>query len=396
MHASRILTRCLSCAIAAMHGARRKVLLQAVESLLQGRRLTLTDLARSWPGATWMHAPLKALDRLLSNPLMTADLPALRRAMAGWLLRGKHPLVLVDWSDLKHDGCWCLLRASVPVRGRALTLHECLYPIKQLNSPSAQRDFLKQLATLIPATMRPILVTDAGFRSDWYRAVLAQHWHYIGRLRNNTQLRFSPTDDWRPCTTLYAGATSIAKDLGLCALVKGEPMPARLVIVKRRSARNSHSGKPRRQRSSPNAKKARKGAQDPWLLVTSLDRCHSALQITRHYRCRMQIEEAFRDLKSHRYGVGFEDSLSRCDGRLTVLLMLHTLAAFASWCLGMAATQQELAHPLARQVRHRRHYSLIRLGREWLIQKDLPLRIQDILHCLEHWPSLFPMHLSRG
>lgn len=50
----------------------------------------------------------------------------------------------------------------------------------------------------------------------------------------------------------------------------------------------------------------------------------------------MQIELSFRDLKSHRYGHAFEDSLTRKGKRIEVLLLLHTMAAFASWLVGMA------------------------------------------------------------
>lgn len=120
MHASTILRRCLSSVLAPMHAARCRVLLLAVEALVAGRRLTLTDLARAWPGAVWMHAPLKALDRLLSNRHLQQEVRPLHQAMASWLLRSPWPVIVVDWSDLKADGHWCLLRAAVPMGGRTL------------------------------------------------------------------------------------------------------------------------------------------------------------------------------------------------------------------------------------------------------------------------------------
>jgi len=46
-----------------MHALRRRVLLGAADALIAGRRLTLMDVARSWPGAERVRAPLKALDR---------------------------------------------------------------------------------------------------------------------------------------------------------------------------------------------------------------------------------------------------------------------------------------------------------------------------------------------
>ncbi|MCK9386757.1 MAG: hypothetical protein M0Q15_19270 [Nevskia sp.] len=68
MHAETVLQKCLKSSLNALHVARQRVLLKAVEALTAGRRLTLMDVARSWPGAERIRAPLKALDRLLSNP----------------------------------------------------------------------------------------------------------------------------------------------------------------------------------------------------------------------------------------------------------------------------------------------------------------------------------------
>ena len=67
MRATPVLQKCLGEALGSMHALRRRVLFRAVEALVQGRRLTLIDLARSWPGAERIRAPLKALDRLLGN-----------------------------------------------------------------------------------------------------------------------------------------------------------------------------------------------------------------------------------------------------------------------------------------------------------------------------------------
>jgi hypothetical protein len=387
MHASRILRRCLGDVLGPMHAARSGRLLGAVEALVAGRRLTLTDLARSWPGATWMHAPLKALDRLLGNHLLHDAVVPLQRAMARWLMRGDvRPLVLVDWADLKGDGRWALLRAAVPVGGRALTLYEQVFPLRRMGQPQAQREFLQQLGRVVPAGTLPILVTDAGFRSDWLRAVRAMGWDFIGRLRNNTQVASGDGGQWRGCAQLHSLATGGARDMGAYRVVKGNPLRCRLVLAKRQPKgreRLTRAGLPEQGCSS---RKARKAAREPWLLVTSLAAStHAAPVLVAAYGKRMQIEEAFRDLKSHRYGAGFEDSLSRKPERLAVLLLLHALASFAAWLLGLAVQTTASPDPLSRQARQRGRYSLIRRGIEWLRRVELPPGISDRLgpRCLE-------------
>ena len=67
MRATKVLQKCLGDALQPMHALRRHVLLRAVEALIQGRRLTLIDVARAWPGAERIRAPLKALDRPASG-----------------------------------------------------------------------------------------------------------------------------------------------------------------------------------------------------------------------------------------------------------------------------------------------------------------------------------------
>lgn len=374
MHASSILRRCLSDVLAKMHAARARRLLTAVDALVSGRRLTLTDLARSWPGATWMHAPLKALDRLLGNTHLLSEIVPLHQAMAPWLLeRTPFPVVLVDWADLERDGRWALLRASVPIGGRALTLFEKVYARERMGQPKAQREFLQALARVVPAAVRPIIVTDAGFRSDWFREVQALGWHFIGRLRNNTHVRSMRQRRWRGCSSLHASATSKPVDLGSFFIVKGNPLRCRLVQVKRRRKGRNQLTRQGLPQQSGLAIKARKAAREPWLLATSLNaqdwRAH---QVVTCYGKRMQIEESFRDLKSHRYGVGFEDSLTRKAERLTVLLMLNTLASLAAWLTGMAARDTNHRDPLTRQSSQRGRYSTIRRGMAWLRRAILP------------------------
>jgi len=357
-----------------MHAARARRLLAAVDALVGGRQLTLTGLARSWPGATWVHAPLKAMDRLLSNPHLHAELVPLHQAMAPWLLeRTPRPVVLVDWADLERDGRWALLRASVPMKGRALTLYEQVFPRAWMGKAKAEREFLQRLAKIVPASVQPVVVTDAGFRSDWFRAVHALGWDYLGRLRGTVRVRTIRQRRWRRLSDLHGQARGKAKDLGRHVIVKSQPLVCRLVVVKRRRTGRdqlTRQGQPQQRRQ---ALKARSSAREPWVLATSLHaEDEPAHRVTAFYAKRMQIEEAFRDLKSHRYGVGFEDSLTRKAERLAVLLMLHTLASLAAWWVSQAAAQSPGKDPLARQVRHRAHYSAIRRGMEWLRRSPWP------------------------
>jgi Transposase DDE domain len=188
-----------------MHKRRSGVLVKAADALVRGRRLTLMDLARSWPSAERVRAPLKRLDRPLSNAHVHEARESVYRAMARWLVRDKHPVIVVDWADLKADRNCQLLRAAIPVGGRTLTVLDMVFPDGQQGTPSAEHHFLQRLAQVLPRGVHPILVTDAGFRAPWFRAVEAMGWRWVGRLRHRTLVKpvaVNDSDPRRPKTGL--------------------------------------------------------------------------------------------------------------------------------------------------------------------------------------------------
>ena len=83
-------------------------------------------MARHWPGAECVSAPLKAADRLLCSPVLSRQREAMYGAMTQRLLRERRPLIVVDWSDLKADGCFKLLRAGVAVQAIACAKGQAL------------------------------------------------------------------------------------------------------------------------------------------------------------------------------------------------------------------------------------------------------------------------------
>ena len=91
------------------------------------------------------------------------------------------------------------------------------------------------------------------------------------------------------------------------------------------------------QRASAGRKIAKR-EREPWLLVTSLHTNNfTANQITNIYSRRMQIEENFRDSKSHAYGMGLKEHRSKSAERIGVLLLIGMLAHFIAYAIGLAA-----------------------------------------------------------
>lgn len=378
MHAMTVLQTCLRPALCSLHARRAQALLGAVTSLVMGRRLVLMDLARSWPGAERVRAPLKCLDRLLSNPMLHQERQRFYALIGRWLSRRGRLIVLVDWSDLKRNGSWHLLRAAVPVGGRSVTLYEAVYSEAEKTKPRVEQAFLATLKTILPADVTPIIVTDAGFRTPWFRAVEALGWHWVGRVRNRTLVMPGSAagmgHPWQPCKSLYADATATPRDLGAFAIVRSHPMCCRLVVLRKPAKGRKRRNQRGQVAASKDSLTSAAREREPWLLATSLSlHTLNAQHITTIYAKRMQIELAFRDMKSHRYGCAFEDSLTRKGPRIEILLLIHALAGFAAWLAGLVACRAGVANHLipSGSAQRRKSYSLLRLGwealrRNWL------------------------------
>ena len=73
--------------------------------------------------------------------------------------------------------------------------------------------------------MRPIIVTDAGFRAPWFAAVQQLGWHWLGRIRGRDLLRPAGQSQasWQSCRSLWPSATAVPADLGAYECVCSRP-----------------------------------------------------------------------------------------------------------------------------------------------------------------------------
>lgn len=364
MHAAITIVQKIVRPVSAYLDARNaRNLVSAVEALLSSRRLVLVELARHWPGAERVVGPLKRLDRLLGNRAVQAVRERFYAVAAAWLMRSEQPVLVVDWSELKHDRRWLLLRAGVAVGGRTMTVYEEVHPRAKSGSRRVHSAFLKRLHSLLAPTIRPIVITDAGFKNPWFQAVEALGWHWIGRVRQRTRARWLETNqgEWIACKTLYVQASSKACSLGEVILARSNPRHCRLVLVRRAPRGRVDLNRYGKRSQDTVSRTIAKRAREPWLLAVScsLDEW-SAASVVALYARRMQIEQSFRDLKSHRYGCAFDDTLTRSAERLQMLLLIYMLAALAAWLVGLAATAQAQARICTASLLKR--YSVLWIG----------------------------------
>lgn len=344
MHALRILQQRLRCACPQIHLKRLTALLSCVAGALRGQRLTLTELGRALPRQARVKHSIKRVDRLLGNVHLGSERFGIYQRIARWLLTGtQRPVIVVDWWDLTADRRWQLLRAALPMGGRTLTLYEEVHPLRHLGNRRVHGAFLRQLKTILPAAATPIVVTDAGFKAPWFKALTRMGWHWIGRIRGQQYVRAEGETLWVRCKLLYAQAHAVAQALGLHEIVRGNRVRCNLYLVKRRKKNRIHKSVFGQRCRSAHSLKQEAGQRDPWLLAASASLTTlNATAIVNIYAQRMQIEQAFRDLKSDRYGLGFELHLSRGRERIATLLLIASLTLLVLWQIGCVA----IAHGL--------------------------------------------------
>ena len=387
MHAMEILRDVLTRGCR-LHKRRLQVLLKAVAAALQARTHTLSNLARALSGNTSVRQRVKCIDRLLGNGALQRHSGDIYAALAAPMLAGcQQPVILIDWSDLKADRSVQMIRASLALHGRSLTVYEQLYSARQAATPEAHRRFLHQLKAIVGDQARPILVTDAGFRAPWFATVEQLGWHWLGRIRGRDLLRplSDPQGRWISCRSVWAAATATPADLGLYQCVRSRPHICRLVQVrhapKGRHKRTVHGTRARSKHSRKNAR----AQTEPWLLAASCSLAHlSAGALVALYAQRMQIEQSFRDTKNARLGLGLEHSGTRSPERLAVLALLATLAQWVLYLLGQWAQDggQHRYWQLSNR-RGRAELSAHRLG--WLIVSILDPPTQQLIQIIERW-----------
>jgi hypothetical protein len=313
--------------------------------------------------------------------------------MTQTLIRNQgRPIILVDWTNIPNSkltaeqGEQCALRASLMAEGRSLTLYEEVHPKKKESNAGVHRAFLKALHSILPKGCSPYIVTDAGFKNPWFKAVLALGWDYVGRVRGS--VTYDDGKEFAPIKNLFKKASATPQCLGPIIFAKKNPLKSNCFIythpLKGRKKRTK-TGKIDQHKDSKNHSRS---YREPWLLVSSLNSFSAARRVVKIYKKRMTIESSFRDTKSTEFGLSFTDNKTIDAARYIVWLIMAALASFIAWIVGYAAEKEQLHYAFqANTYRHRRVLSFFYLGCR-IITKNIkvPINLEDIQR--EAWDCL--------
>ena len=372
-----------------MHKTRLTTLSLLVGSLFHAKFFSLTGLGRALVTLAQERSAIRRVDRFFGNKRIQKDrltiYSTICRLVVGSIMR---PLIIVDWSTIPNQS-HNVLRAALVTTGRALTLYEEVHPEKKYANPKVHIRFLNKLHLMLNEGVKPIIISDAGFHTPWFKAVQELGWDYVGRIRGNKYYCKESDTSWSPISSLYKDATSTPTCLGEIKLCKDHGFETTLYRYKGKKSGRKNKTKRGNVKQNGQSKKHAKANKEPWLLVSSLSlNSHSAKKIVTIYSSRMQIEEGFRDLKSTKYGFGFEHVNTRHIYRLNVFFLIAMLAAFLAWVTGWIAEKLNLqAQYQANSIKHTRILSLFYLGYRIIIRTRHEIENVVIHEVIDNFPN---------
>ncbi|MDF1757851.1 MAG: IS4 family transposase [Legionellaceae bacterium] len=320
------------------HKTRLNSLMTACEAATTSNKLYLTGLGRSISNMNKESSNIQKVDRLLGNGLLQAERTSFYKVMCEYLIQeNAQPWIHIDWACINPVTNLYALRASLSMKGRAIVIYEECFPKKKENNYATHKVFLNKLKALLPQSVKPIIVTDAGFRAMWFAYILELGWNFVGRLRNKNAICMENSSTWSLSSSYFEQATSKPSYIGYGLLTKDGKVPANFVIYKGKpKGRKTLTLNKKKQRSGKKDKVYAKSNKEPWILVTSLEnaKLNSAL-IVNIYRQRMRIEENIRDTKCPYYGLGLKNSLTQSPQRMNILLLISAIATFTAWLAGL-------------------------------------------------------------
>lgn len=378
MHVAKILTQLLSNVI---HKTRVQSLIPVITAIITSKQLRLTQLGRSLNTPGKERSAIRRVDRLLANTYYQEQSIDIYKAITQTVVGNQgRPIILVDWTGLPNsqnitkDGEYCALRASLISEGRSITLYEEAHSKKKEGNDTVHQEFLKKLKSALPSGCRPYIVTDAGFKNPWFKAVLALGWDYIGRVRG--KVNYDSGNGFEPIKNLHEKASDTPKCIGNIILAKDNKLETNCYIYKHKLKGRKKLTKTGKKDKSNVSKKAAAGYREPWVLVSSLGGFSAISKVIKIYKFRMTIEGSFRDAKSTEFGFSLNENKTIKAERYAVWLIISTLAYIVAWIVGFAAEKVKLHYDFqANTYRHRRVLSFFYLGCQ-IVRKKVVLSIQ--------------------
>ena len=281
---------------------------------------------------------IKQVDRMLSNPGINVD--ELSERWVPYVVGQRpHIIVAMDWTDFDADNQATIMLSLITKHGRSTPLVWLTVDKATLKNHRNAYEYrvLVQLAEVVPADVKVLIVADRGFGDQKLYRVLTEElkFDYLIRFRGNIAVTSAegetrPAEDWvgsggRPRTLRNAFVTAERYQVGTVVCVHAKDM------------------------------------KEPWCLAASTS-SGTAKHLMTTYGKRWGIEAAFRDTKDLRFGMGMASIRVSTPERRDRLWLLNAFAVVLLTLLGAAGEALGYDRHLKSNTSKKRTHSLFRQG----------------------------------
>lgn len=349
-----------------LHTMRLHAVLDVAAGLRQSQNLSLSEIGRNLPGDAQLKHKIKKVDRLEGNKALHNELYSLYQGLSHFVFTyishdTSIPLI-VDICCLKDAREIQMLSAEIAVKGRSIPLYREVY--RDTETKGRAKNFLKELSLCLPRNREVIVIMDAGFYEEWFKEIEALEWYGLCRIRGTKSIKLSEQFEWKTVQELIPDIKSKTTHYEQALLTKGHERPCRIVTTYRqpkgRKVKTSR-GKTTSTVSNGSYSQANK---EPWILAANLPLEYTPADIINLYFKRMQIEESFRDVKSHQFGLSGRYVRTTSVDRWGVKMLLAAIVQITYWVIGVIShSQNKQKYFQANTVKDKKVFSYFTLGR---------------------------------
>ena len=388
MSSDDLLFEHLSVSCPHIHKTRLQAVLDVATGLKKSSNLSLTAIGRELSSDIAIKHRVKKVDRLLSNKHLYKELLSLYSGLSSYIFKyisktAQAPLI-VDLCYMKDTHDVQMLSAEVALKGRTLPVYREVFTKNELKNRASK--FIENLSGCIPSDREVLIIMDAGFGEEWFKAISENGWFWLVRARGKKFIKLSDKDDWQDARELYEQATTRAKEFNDAYITKKTPRSCRVII---KAPTKTTASKPKKKIKGYNSANGnyRRSAIEPWVLVTNLPNTYNPTRIVNQYKKRMQIEESFRDVKSHQFGLSARYIRSVSVYRWSIAMLLAAIVQVTLWIIGVIGHHQGMqAYFQVNTVKNKKLFSYFYLG-QLIVQhnklKEVMFKCKDIFKAIE-------------
>ncbi len=377
-----------------IHGKRLQAVMDVACSLQKKQDLSLTSIGKGLSGESALKHKIKKVDRLESNKHLYEEISSIYMGLSSFLFQylsfQKDVPVVIDLCYLKDDHEVQMLSAEIALKGRSIPLYREVFESGGLSGRASS--FLQGLKHCIPKDKAVIFIMDAGFGEDWLKTIEAFGWFWLIRVRQGKMIKPNPDKTWITVKDFVSQISDKTKSYNQAFIMKNHNRPCRVVTTRRAP------GEKRRPSRAPRNDKAgsnhyRRLAREPWILATNLPKDNfDARKVVNYYAKRMQIEQSFRDIKSHQFGLSARYANTKNIYRWSVKMLLAAIVQLMFWVIGVVAHSQNYQRVFqANTVKDKKVFSYFYLG-QLMVEFD---KLEELIIDYESLPTLIEKELAR-